>query len=80
MRSYLSVLDFDEAETRELLDSAAKLKAERKSGNLHPYLKNTHIALYFEKPSVKRKRKQREAERRRRKERRRALRARVRRR
>ena len=53
MRSYLSVLDFDEAETRELLDSAAKLKAERKSGNLHPYLKNTHIALYFEKPSVR---------------------------
>ena len=53
MRSYLSVLDFNEAETRELLDSAAKLKAERQSGNLHPYLKNTHIALYFEKPSVR---------------------------
>ena len=53
MRSYLSVLDFDEDETLEILDSAARLKIERQSGKLHPYLKNTHIALYFEKPSVR---------------------------
>ena len=53
MRSYLSVLDFDEEETHAVLDSAARLKRERKAGNLQPYLKNTHIALYFEKPSVR---------------------------
>jgi ornithine carbamoyltransferase len=52
-RSYLSVLDFSPDETTALLRSAARLKEERDSGHLVPYLKDRHIALYFEKPSVR---------------------------
>jgi ornithine carbamoyltransferase len=53
IRSYLSVLDISPEETRALLRLAAKLKEERASGHLNPYLEKSHIALYFEKPSVR---------------------------
>jgi len=53
MKSYLSVLDLSPEETRALLKSAAKLKEERAAGHINPYLKDSHIALYFEKPSVR---------------------------
>jgi len=52
-RSYLSVLDFSPDETTALLRNAAKLKDMRASGHHHPTLKDKHIALYFEKPSVR---------------------------
>jgi len=50
---YLTELDLDASETVALLDVASKLKAERSAGVLRQDLAGRHVALYFEKPSVR---------------------------
>lgn len=52
-RSYLSETDFDEKTTREIIDLAAQLKAERAYGEYRTALRGQSVALYFEKPSVR---------------------------
>jgi ornithine carbamoyltransferase len=53
VRSYLSELDLTIEETRALLQDAVALKAERARGELRRDLAGKHVALYFEKPSVR---------------------------
>lgn len=54
MRHYLTELDLSPDESRELLGSARRLKAERgKPGPNGAPLAGRHVALYFEKPSVR---------------------------
>jgi ornithine carbamoyltransferase len=51
---YLTELDFDAAWTHELLEDARRLKADRgKGGAQGRSLEGRHVALYFEKPSVR---------------------------
>jgi len=50
---YLSVLDLDAAATRRLLARALQLKQSRKKGERRNDLEGRHVALYFEKPSVR---------------------------
>jgi ornithine carbamoyltransferase len=50
-QSYLTELDLDRHETMALLDDAARLKADRRA-DMHA-LERMHVALYFEKPSVR---------------------------
>jgi ornithine carbamoyltransferase len=52
-RNYLTELDLDPAATRAVLANAARLKAERASGAGRDALRGKHVALYFEKPSVR---------------------------
>lgn len=52
-RSYLTELDLSPAATLELLDLASRLKAERAAGQRRSDLAGRHVALYFEKPSVR---------------------------
>src|SRR5687767_12752329 len=49
-KCYLTELDISPAETRILLEDAARLKRDRKPMR---YLAGKHVALYFEKPSVR---------------------------
>jgi ornithine carbamoyltransferase len=53
VRHYLTELDLDVAETRALLTEAVALKRSRKTGGLRSDLAGRHVALYFEKPSVR---------------------------
>jgi ornithine carbamoyltransferase len=54
VRHYLTELDLDPTETRALLNDAAALKRSRKTGELGTTdLARKHVALYFEKPSVR---------------------------
>lgn len=53
MPHYLSVLDLDPEQSRALLDDAAALKRARAQGDLSNELYGKHVALYFEKPSVR---------------------------
>src|SRR5688500_9299005 len=50
VRSYLSELDLSVEETKKVLDDAAYLKDGRRRTD---DLKGKHVALYFEKPSVR---------------------------
>ena len=51
---FLSIMDFGSAELAACLSLAAKLKAARNSGRTHPRpLEGQHVALLFEKPSLR---------------------------
>ena len=52
-RNFLKLLDFTGAEIGELLDLAAKLKAEKKAGVPHRMHEGKNIALIFEKTSTR---------------------------
>lgn len=52
VQHYLSELDLDPEETREILGVARELKAERGKSS-RDELRGKHVALYFEKPSVR---------------------------
>ncbi len=52
-RNFLTLLDFTSDEIYYLLDLAAQLKEDKKSGNEIKYLKNKNIALIFEKTSTR---------------------------
>ncbi len=52
VQHYLSELDLEPAETREVLELARTLKMERGHA-FRDTLRGKHIALYFEKPSVR---------------------------
>lgn len=50
---FLKLLDFTPAEIRQLLDTAADLKAKKKAGIPHRYLEGKNVALIFEKTSTR---------------------------
>lgn len=52
-RNFLTLLDFSAEEIYYLLDLAAQLKEDKKSGNEIKYLRNKNIALIFEKTSTR---------------------------
>jgi len=52
-RSLLTLLDFTPAEIEYLLDTAAKLKKEKKEGISHKVFPNKNIVLLFEKDSTR---------------------------
>lgn len=52
-RNFLTLLDFTPDEIYYLLDLAAQLKEDKKTGNEIKYLKNKNIALIFEKSSTR---------------------------
>lgn len=52
-RNFLKLLDFSSEEILELLQLAAKLKAEKKAGIPHDHLRGKNIALIFEKTSTR---------------------------
>ena len=55
-KTFLSVLDFDPAELEQCLSRALRLKQERKAGAKAPTagaLAGTHVALLFDKPSLR---------------------------
>ena len=52
-KSFLKLLDFTPAEIGELIDLAAKLKAEKKAGIPHRLCEGKSIALIFEKTSTR---------------------------
>ena len=52
-RNFLKLLDFSSEEILELLQLAAKLKAEKKAGITHDHLRGKNIALIFEKTSTR---------------------------
>jgi ornithine carbamoyltransferase len=53
MRSFLTELDLTVEETEAVLADAAVLKRETSQGKFRRTLENRHVALYFEKPSVR---------------------------
>jgi ornithine carbamoyltransferase len=54
LRRFLSILDFDRDDLKACLALAARLKAERAAGVPHAHpLEGRHIALLFEKPSLR---------------------------
>ena len=52
-RDFLKLLDFTPCEIDKLIDLAMDLKAKKKSGEPHEYLKGKNIALIFEKTSTR---------------------------
>ena len=52
-RDFLKLLDFTNEEVQGLVDLAAELKAQKKSGIPHEVCKGKHIALIFEKTSTR---------------------------
>src|SRR2546429_8498012 len=55
-KDFLSVLDFDAADLENCLALAAQVKADRSLGRLAPTadaLNGRHVALLFEKPSLR---------------------------
>ena len=52
-RSFLKLLDFTPEEIGGLIDLAADLKAKKKAGISHDYLKGKNVALIFEKTSTR---------------------------
>ena len=52
-KSFLKLLDFTPEEISYLIDLAAKLKAEKKSGTKHKLCEGKNIALIFEKTSTR---------------------------
>ncbi len=53
MKHFLSIADLTPAQLHNLLDKAAKLKAEWKQGGNAPLLKGKTLALLFQKPSLR---------------------------
>lgn len=53
MRNLISLADCTAAEIMELLDLAARLKAEQKAGKPHRLLEGRTLAMIFEKPSLR---------------------------
>ena len=53
MKHFLSIADLTPDELQNLLDLAAKLKAEWRSGGNKPLLKGKSLALVFQKPSLR---------------------------
>ena len=52
-RNFLKLLDFTPEEILYLVDLAADLKAKKKQGILHDYLRGKNVALIFEKTSTR---------------------------
>ena len=52
-RDFLKLLDFTPCEINKLIDLAMDLKAKKKNGEPHEYLKGKNIALIFEKTSTR---------------------------
>lgn len=52
-RDFLTLKDFTPEEILYLLDLSEELKAKKKAGELHEYLKGKNIALIFEKTSTR---------------------------
>ena len=52
-RNFLKLLDYTPAEIQELIDLAAKLKAEKKAGIPHKMHEGKNIVLLFEKDSTR---------------------------
>ena len=52
-KNFLKLLDFTPEEITELLDFAAKLKAQKKAGVPHKLCEGKNIALIFEKTSTR---------------------------
>lgn len=52
-RDFLSLLDFDRDSLEYLLNLAAKLKHENKTGQTHHLLKNKTLGMIFAKPSLR---------------------------
>lgn len=52
-KDLLSIHDLSEEDVQEILETAAKLKAEQKAGILHPLLKGKTLAMIFEKSSTR---------------------------
>ena len=52
-RDFLKLLDFTGEEIEKLIDLAAILKAKKKAGKKHDYLKGKNVALIFEKTSTR---------------------------
>ena len=52
-RNFLKLLDYTPAEIQELIDLAAKLKAEKKAGIPHRMHEGKNIVLLFEKDSTR---------------------------
>lgn len=52
-RSYLTELDLSADESRAVLEEAARMKRQRAEGARRDDLAGKHVALYFEKPSVR---------------------------
>ena len=50
-RSFLKLIDFTPEEILRLIDLAAQLKADKKSGKPHDVLHGKNVALIFEKTS-----------------------------
>ena len=52
-KDFLKILDFSGEEIEKLIDLAAMLKAKKKAGEKHDYLKGRNVALIFEKTSTR---------------------------
>lgn len=52
-KSFLTLKDFSKDEIRYILDTAHKLKADRKDGIYHQLFKGLSLAMIFEKPSTR---------------------------
>ncbi|MGL1891504.1 MAG: ornithine carbamoyltransferase [Spirochaetaceae bacterium] len=52
-RSFLTLKDFSKDEIRYILDTAHKLKADKKNGINHEMFKGKSLAMIFEKPSTR---------------------------
>ncbi len=52
-KSFLTLKDFSKDELRYILDTAHKLKADRKDGIYHQLFKGLSLAMIFEKPSTR---------------------------
>ncbi|QEN04071.1 ornithine carbamoyltransferase [Thiospirochaeta perfilievii] len=52
-KSFLTLKDFSKEEIRYILDTAHKLKADRKDGIYHQLFKGLSLAMIFEKPSTR---------------------------
>ena len=52
-RNLLTLMDFSKDEIKEMLDTAARLKYEKKNGISHEVLKGKNIVLLFEKDSTR---------------------------
>ncbi len=52
-KSFLTLKDFSKDDIRYILDTAHKLKADRKDGIFHQLFKGLSLAMIFEKPSTR---------------------------
>lgn len=52
-RHFLTLLDYTKAEIQYLIDLAAKLKKEKKNGQLHKHLVGKNVVLLFQKDSTR---------------------------